>query len=223
MNHNSFTGLRQNVGNYSCRALIAEIQAFRAQLILKGEFDQASGWDDPLNQWMVEELGRIRETAAVTATSPMGAVDQAARNAQRKTDAADETQTLKDRYIAGDPITADDQMMPSAPMRPLPYDFSGADPKIPQMHGKKNYALVSVVNELDYACVLISKLDCQGSGYTIPPHQSSMIVSKLDSIYTICEIKGGTSHRRDIADGTNAVQDAAADVLPSTVTEPTKP
>jgi len=211
---NSFAGLRTKVGNLGCRAVIAEMISFRKNLTLKAEFDESSGWNDPLNQWMADELGRIRRTIGLVSTQKALA-DQEALNAQRKTDAANEDQTLKSRYSTSNPITADDIQLPSSavPGNVLPYDFSGADPDIPQVFGKKNTMLVEFCTQLDIAIKETTRLDCQGAGQTIPLQQGAMIVAMLDSLFTILQEKGGQANRRDIADGTSRSQDLKDDVL----------
>ncbi|TWT63182.1 hypothetical protein [Rubinisphaera italica] len=212
--NNSFTGLRKNVGNRACRALISELMAVREQVVLRAEMNEASGWDDPLNHWLAGELGRVRESAAVLTTAK-SMVDQATLNAKRRAEASDETNSLLDRYNSGNPITADDILMPNAVDTPneLPFDFSGADPNIPQVYDRKNAAMVAFVHELDRTVTEITKLDCQGSGHTIPDTQAAIVIAYLDSMYTLLQIKGGQQNRREIAQGTRTTQATANDVV----------
>lgn len=212
--NNSFTGLRRKVGNRACRALVNELMAYREQICLRGEWNQASGWDDAFNSWMAEELGRVRKSVAYV-TTEKSSEDQDALNEQRSKEAADENQTLLDRYTNGNPITTDDILMPSNvdTNNELPFDFSGADPRIPQVHGRKNQILVTYVGELDRTIAEITNLDCQATGTTIPATQSRMVVALLDSLYTILQSKGGEKNRRTIAQGTTAVEAKRDDVV----------
>jgi len=219
--NNSFAGLRKNVRNWGCRQVISELMALRQQLCLRGEWDSSSGWDDPLNLWLADELGRIRKSVAVLTTEKSQA-DTDLLKKLRELQAADETQTLLERYNGGAPITEDDQLMPSSRVveHDLSYDFSGADPNVPQIQGRKNGALVSFVTQLDRTVMEITNLDCQGAGTTIPKSQAAMVVSWLDSMFTILQLKGGEANRRTIAQGSTATESKADDVVGTEIAAP---
>lgn len=223
--NNSFTGLRKNVRNRACRALIRELMGIRKQIILRGELRQASGWDDPLNKDLADELGKVRVTVAVTTTATTPGT-QEERNNRRDEQASDETQTLLQRYNEGNALTVDDQLMPTTSKveNELSYVFDGSNPDIPQVqdptYGYKNDALIAFILELDETMVMISRLDCQASGRTIPPSQQSMVVSQLDSLFTILQIKGGTKNMRRIAEGTNNYDQGQSDVQGSDIIPP---
>ncbi len=219
--NNSFAQTRKNVKNWGCRQVISDFMAWREQICLRGEWDSAGGWDDPLNQLFADEAGRIRKTIAIV-TTEKSLADQIALNAKTDKDAADESQTLLERYTQGKPLSEDDVVMPSSigDENELPYDFSGADPNIPQVQNRKNKDLVSLVTMIDRAVKETSNLDCQGYGTTIPKSQSAMILALLDSIFVLLQQRGGEKNRRRIAQGTTATEAMADDVVGTEIAKP---
>jgi len=221
MLQNSFAGLRQKVGNSACVALIMELLAIRMDIVLAGEWDDASGWGDPMNEHLAEELGRVRNTGALVTNHQSDGdgtdelADQKALREKRAREAGDENQKLLERYNDGNALTADDIQMPAIVSASgwLPFDFSGKDPEIPQMHGKKNVALLAFCNMIDSTCTMVSNLTCQGSGQTLPVNDAARVIAMLDSLMAILVSKGGTKKRRDIANGSNFTQQAADDVV----------
>lgn len=223
---NSFAGSRTKVGNAAVRSVVDELMAFRQQLTLKPQLEQVGGWDDPLNHWLVEETNRVRHSLALVTTEQSEAPDQGARREARAEQAADETRDLAARYDgANNPISADDILMPRRKDSTLPYDFSGADKRWPQLRGNpkyKNTHLVQFCDELDSTVKELTNLACQGNGYTIPQQQSAMIAAKLDGMFAICVTKGGKANMREIADGTDPYEAEAEDVVNGTITDPTE-
>jgi len=219
--NNSFAQTRKNVKNWGCRQVISDFMAWREQICLRGEWDSSGGWDDPLNQLFADEAGRIRKSLAIV-TNEKSIADQIALNAKNDKDAANETQTLLERYTNGEPISEDDVVMPSAigDENELPYDFSGADPNIPQVQGRKNKDLVSLTTMIDRAVKETSNLDCQGYGTVIPKTQSAMILALLDTMFAILQQRGGEKNRRRIAQGTSATEAKADDVVGIAITKP---
>lgn len=201
--------------------IVGELLETRHQLILRGEWDTASGWDDPLNHWIAQELGRIRTTVGVL-TTEKALPDQKDLNDQRSKEAADEWQSLLERYNNGKPITEDDILMPSGFLdeNELPYDFSGADKEIPQIQGRKNKNLVAFVTQLDRLVKEITCLDCQAAGTTLPKTEAAIVVAMLDSLFTLCQLKGGEVNRRTIAQGTSATEAGGPDVVGVEIAEP---
>jgi len=222
--NNSFYGLRKHVRNDGVKAVVAEAMAFRAQLVLKKQYKEASGWDNPFNYWLVDELSRMRRSLGIVSTEQIDATDQGARNDKARADAVNEDQTLAERYVGTNPVNTDDVLMPSTlgACDELPYDFSGADPNIPQLAGKghKNIALLLFTSALDRFITELTNLDCQGQGTTIPKQQAAMMLTLIDRMYMICQEKGGQSKRREIADGTNYTEAHASDVVGADISTP---
>lgn len=214
MANNTFAGLRLNVNNMGIRAVIAESIAFRQQLTRKAEFNDASGWDDPLNRWLCQELNRVKVSLGMLTTEKASA-DQDALQAEREANAADENLDLLTIYNDGKPISMDDIQMPAASSvaGTLPYTFDGSDPNIPQVVGKPNVQLVNFCTLLDQMIVESTRLACQSSGKTIPQNESAILQQYLNAMFAICQEKGGQANRREIADGTGPVEDKAADVI----------
>ena len=213
---NSFEGTNIMVGNTGVRAVIDEIMGFRTQITYKSEIRAEGGWNDPLNQLLAEGLGRIRETLALVthdqlpaAASAEDATSSSAGQGERQlaleAQAKDEDLRLVDLYNAGKPIAADNVQMPANRKVQLPYDFSGADPRYPQLHGieYKNVFLKQFVSILDLTVHNASNVASSGYGDTLPENESTLIHARLNQAFTILQVKGGAIKRPNIADGTD--------------------
>ena len=214
MANNTFAGLRLKVNNLAIRGVVAEAMAFRQQLTRKAEFDDAGGWDDPLNRWLAEELNSIKETLGMV-TTQKALPDQDELQALREANAADENLDLLQIYNDGKPVSMDDIQMPaaSAVSGTLPYTFDGTDENYPQMTGRPNVQLVNFCTLLDQMITEATRLSCQASGKTIPPSESAILQQFLNTMFAMLQVKGGQLKRREIADGTGPVEDAAPDVI----------
>lgn len=203
---NTFAGTKTRVGNQGVRSVIDEIMHFRTQVTRHDEIRQAGGWNDPLNQLLAEGLGRVRQTLALvsyqqrnTQDNGESATDASAGQRElervREQEAVDESATL--RGLWGDPdakpLAIDDVQMPAGLQSKLGYDFSGKDPRWPQLSDPKfeNVFLRQFVTVLDMAVRDLSNLACAEYGDIIPTRQSVMIHNHLQRAFAILQTKGG--------------------------------
>lgn len=213
---NSFTGTKLRVGNNGVRSVIDEIMQFRTQVTRKDQIRQPGGWSDPLNQLLAEGLGRIRRTLALVTEQQREAPDagisatdasagQRERELDRQGQAVDEDLRLRELFGESRPLSVDDVQMPASHMSALPYDFSGANPDLPQLSDPKfeNVFLRQFVMILDYAVRDLSCLNCAEFGHIIPQRESVMIHNHLETAYAILQHKGGRVNAPHIADGTD--------------------
>lgn len=233
---NSFTGTNKRVGNQGIRSVIDEIMSFRTQITRTDEIRQVGGWGDPLNEYLAKGLGRIRKTLSLVtydqpeypdtgASSTDSSAGQAERQAAREAAAKDEDAKLRDIFGSSHPLSVDDTQMPASHQSELPYDFTGKDPNFPQLSDIKyqNVFLKQFVAVLDMAVRDSSTLACAEYGYTIPPNESVIIHSHLETAFTICQTKGGSENRPHIINGTDPESlegKVGPDVAPVEIVQP---
>jgi hypothetical protein len=236
MAQNSFMGTNLLAGNLGVRSVIDEIMATRTQITRTDEIRSVGGWNDPLNEYLAKQLGRIRTTLALVtyqqqpapnsgASSVAASDGQAERQAIRETQAADENAKLRDLFIASAPLAMDDIQMPATHQSSLPYDFSGAAPDFPQLHDAKyrNVFLKQFILCLDYCVRDISTLSCAESGTTIPANESAVVHNWLQAAFTILQTKGGAKNRPEIINGTDPESltgKVGPTVVSSTISDP---
>ena len=199
---NTFTGLMVALVNQGIALIVNETMTFRKQLTQRSEFTGQSGWNDALNDYMQKNLERLRETISRVTYSPSGA-DPAVVKKNRRKQAADTSTTLKAAFDSKS-VNADDLVMPaSVRARPLTFDFTGDDPNVPQPTPAllpNDFARAFVVG-LDAFVVMATQLDSRPQPTTINKAESAQLVAALNSLYVICETKGGEANRIEIPTG----------------------
>lgn len=236
MANNSFAGTRRQIGNTGVFSVVSEILSYRTQITRTDEIRSVGGWSDPLNELLANYLGSTRRTLATVTDRPRaasgGAEDatdsspgQALRQAEREQLAADRDKKLRELFGVAEPINTDDIQMPATATLELPYDFSGANPNLPQMSDPKyqNVFLIQFVTVMDMTVRDLTNLACSTYGNTIPPDQSAMIHSRLNQAFTILQTKGGRQNMVQIPNGTDPESLAGkvgVEVAPVVIIEP---
>ena len=222
---NTFQGTSLYVGNYGVRSVIDQIMHFYTLTTRKAELRRMGGWDNPCNEDLARGLGRIRASLALVTRDQNSSANQSELQEQKNIDARDENKTLRQLYDDSNPVTLDDIQMPASHMTKLPYDFSGADPKFPQVSDPKfeNVFLSQFVTILSYAVRDLSNLQCAESGSTIPPYQSAIIHAHLESAYTILHTQGGSANEPMVVDATDPESltgKVGPGISPAVITDP---
>ena len=195
---NTFNGTNMEFPNDGIHFFLAEIIRFRQQLTVRPEFKSLSGWTDALNAYMVEELERLSDTLENITYNP----DEISKD-ELERQAADTARTLSEDYNSR-ALTADNTLLPSFPVRKVQYDLSGADLDIPQMTKVNcpNDFGRAFITGLDSFFSMITRLDSRWQPMTITKQESVMMRAHLNSLYTICQRKGGEINKPDIPTGT---------------------
>lgn len=199
---NTFTGMVTTYRNQGIHHLVRDTLQFRRQLTLIAEFKGESGWNDAINNYMTAELEKLAQTVKRITYSPKNA-DAAAVLADRVADAKDTAKTLKDAFD-GKSINTDDVPMPGNTLEfTLDVDLTGQHPDYPQPTGVviKNDVARTFVQTLDQFCVLATRLDSRVQVSTINAAESAQLLAVLNSLYAICQIRGGEKNKSVIPSG----------------------
>jgi len=199
MAENTFTGANMAFPNKGIHFVLAEIIKFRKQLTERDEFGSQSGWSDALNSYMVKELEKLADTLENITYLPDDKTQE-----QLEAEAADSSRSLVDDYTGGQPLTSDNILMPTGPVREVVWDLSGQDPDLPQMTPSNcpNDMARSFVTALDNLFVQLTRLDSRFQTQTVTKYESAMMRALLNELYTITQRKGGEVNRSDIPSGT---------------------
>lgn len=176
---NSFQGSNlSGIANKGVLALAVETLKFRAQLTLRNELREQSGWNDELNEFLQQGVQALDATLkGVTyksSTSPTGTVMPSPM-----------PRTLQYELSGSDP------------------DFPQMDDT-----KHKNDWLKIFIWELDHTFCEVTRLDCRHSGYAIPEQQAAMIGAMLNNLMTIIQEKGGETNRVFTPTGTLPSQES---------------
>lgn len=198
MSENTFTGANLSFPNRGIHFMLAEIIRFRKQLVVRPEFQSQSGWTNALNEYMIEELERLSDTLENITYNPD---DIPKEELERQ--AADTTRTLAEDYNER-ALTADNVLLPAAPVKTIVWDLTGADPDIPQPTPDKipNDFGRAFITALDELFVMLTRLDSRFQPQSITKYESVMVRTQLNTMYTICQRKGGEVNKPDIPTGT---------------------
>lgn len=202
---NTFTGSNLEFTNTGIHFILAEIIKFRKQLTVRDEFKAQSGWDNAMNHYMVTELEKLADTLENITYNP-DEVTQEEIEAQ----AADTTRSLADDYNER-ALTSDNLLMPVGPKIKVVWDLTGGDLDLPQMTPANcpNDAARTFISYLDRFFVELTRLDSRHQAQTITKYESAMMRSVLNTLYTICQRKGGEDNKSDIPTGTLPTQESA--------------
>lgn len=202
---NSFSGANLNFPNEGIHFLLAEVVKFRKQLTVRDEFRSQSGWQDSLNNYMVNELEKLADTLENITYNP-DPITQEVLESQ----AADTTRSLSDDYNEY-ALSSDNVLMPVGVSRNVVWDLSGSDPDMPQATTDKfpNDDARSFIKALDKMFVELTRLDSRFQSQTITKYESVMMRSLLNTLYTITQRKGGEVNKSDIPSGTLPSQEVA--------------
>ena len=128
MAQNAFDVTNLKFRNATIHFIVTEAIKFRKQLTVRPEFKQQSGWDNALNQYMVDELEKLADTLENITYNPSDKTKE-----ELESDSADTSNSLARDYAAGVySIHSDNVVMPKSVERELDWDLTGADPDIPQ-------------------------------------------------------------------------------------------
>lgn len=195
---NTFSGANLEFPNLGIHFVLAEVVKFRKQLTVRQEFKSQSGWNNSLNAYMVEELERLADTLENIAYNPDATLkDDLEKNA------ANTTRSLKDDYNVN-ALSYDNLVMPVARNRKVVWDLSGADPDIPQPNKDDfpNDTARSFITGLDEFFVQMTRLDSRFQPNMITKNEAAMMRNLLNTLYTLCQRKGGEANKSDIPVGT---------------------
>lgn len=195
---NTFTGANLAFPNKGIHFMLAELIGFRKQLTTRPEFRSQGGWTDALNAYMIEELERLSDTLENITYYP----DDISKD-ELELQAADTTRELADDYNER-ALTIDNVLMPAAAVSSVVFDLTGGHVDIPQMAPDNcpNHYGRSFITGLDDVFVMLTRLDSRFQPNTVTKHESSMVRATLNSLYTICQRKGGEINKPDIPTGT---------------------
>ena len=195
---NTFNGANLSFPNMGIHFMLGEVMSFRKQLTTRPEFKSQAGWTDALNQFMVEELERISDTLESITYYP----DDIGKD-ELELQAADSTRDLADDYNER-ALTSDNVLLPAAPVNPVVWKLDGSDVDIPQMNVDNcpNTYGRAFITGLDNLFVMLTRLDSRFQPQTVTKHESSMVRSGLNGLYTICQRKGGEVQKPDVPTGT---------------------
>lgn len=200
---NTFYGANLEFPNEGIHFFLAEIMKFRKQLTVRPEFKSQSGWTDALNNYMQEELERLSDTLENITYNP-----DASTKDELEANAADTTRTLAQDYN-NRALTADNILLPAVPVRPVVWDLSGLHVDFPQMTPENcpNDFGRAFITKLDYLFVMLTRLDSRHQPITITKQESAMVRTALNTMYSICQRKGGEANKSDIPTGTLPSED----------------
>lgn len=195
---NTFTGANLEFPNMGIHFMLGEIMGFRKQLTTRPEFKSQAGWTDALNAYMVEELERLSNTLESITYYP----DEVSKD-ELELQASDSTRSLADDYNER-ALTVDNVLLPASPVTPIVWKLDGSDVDIPQMtpaNCPNDYGR-AFISGLDRIFVNLTRLDSRFQPHTITKHESVMVRSLLNILYTICQRKGGEVQKPDVPTGT---------------------
>lgn len=195
---NTFFGANLDFANIGIHFLLAEVVKFRKQLTKRQEFRSQSGWNDALNDYMVEELNKLADTLEnITYYKDEKTLEQL------EGEAGDTSRSLGDDYNER-ALSSDNVLMPAANNRPVVWKIDGTDPDVPQLTPDNcpNDFGRAFVTGLDRFFTELTRLDSRHQPQTITKFESVMMRSMLNELYTITQRKGGESNRSNIPTGT---------------------
>jgi len=203
MDQNSFMGTVMEFPNQGIHFMLAELIKFRKQLTVRDEFRAQSGWSNPLNVYMVDELEKLADTLENITYNPENVTQE-----ELEARAADTTRSLAEEYTVTS-ISTDNILMPTAPVRNVVWLLDGTDPDIPQLTPATcpNDAGRGFIRGLDDFFVSLSRLDSRHQAMNITKYESVMMRAKLEVLYALCQRKGGEVNKSDIPTGTLPSQD----------------
>ena len=196
---NSFRGANLAFENVSIHYLLAEVMKFRKQLVVrKGELKTASGWNDAMNKYMVDELENLADTLESVTYHPGTKTLEELEDA-----AADTTSSLSAKFDEHS-VNSDDILMPAGLLRPIVWVLDGSDPDVIQCTTENcpNDHLRAFITGLDRFFVEATRLDCRHEARNIPKYQSVILHNFLNELYTICQRAGGEVNRSNSPTGT---------------------
>lgn len=195
---NSFTNLNPKFANVGIHFAVDEAMKFRMQLTKRNEFKSMSGWNDAMNRYMQTELEKMNQTLSRMTYNPDGDTQE-----DLEAQAADTTRTLKDEFNAVS-MRHDNVLGPVPLEREVEYDFTGADPDIPQPTKDVyvNEVARNFIQMLDRYIVELTRLDSRHEYDMITKYESRMMKDQfLNVLWTLTEVKGGEVNRSDIPSG----------------------
>lgn len=197
---NSFKGTVLKFPNLGIHFVLAEVIKFRRQLTKRilAEFKSQSGWNDAMNRYMVGELEKLADTLERTTYNP-----DAASQEQLEAQAADTKRSLADDYNER-MISEDNLLGPVELDTAVVWNLTGADPDIPQLTPENcpNDVARTFIRQLDRFFTQMTRLDSRHQPNLITKYESSVMRAYLNTLYTMCKVKGGEVNRSDIPTGT---------------------
>ena len=195
---NTFSGANMEFPNVGIHYLLAEIVKFRKQLTVRNEFRSQSGWNNALNEYMVEELNRLADTLENITYHPTSKSKD-----QLEQEAADTTRQLEEDYDET-AVSSDNVVMPTAHNRIVHWDLTGTNPDLPQPDPNVflNDHARAFLTGLDRFFTELTRLDSRHQPNTVTKFESVMMRALLNELFTICQRKGGEPNRSDIPTGT---------------------
>lgn len=197
---NTFTGVNLVFRNGTIHAVLAEIIKFRKQLTVRSEFNQQSGWDNALNNYLVKGLEQINDSLENIVYNPSNKSLE-----ELEAETADTSGSLMQDYADGKySIHSDNVVMDVPQERPVLWTLDGSDPDIPQPTEDKykNDFGRLFIKGLDELFVSLTRLDSRHQGRGVTKDESLRLRSKLNELITITQRKGGEANRFDIPEGT---------------------
>jgi hypothetical protein len=198
MSNNTFKGANTSFPNTGIHFLLAEIVKFRKQLTVRSELRSQSGWDNSLNNYMVAELEKLRDTIENIAYNPDNITQE-----ELESQASDTTRSLADDYNAR-ALASDNVLMPVGVVYDVVWDLTGANSDLPQMTPDNcpNDVFRSFITLLDRLFVESTRLDSRFQATHITKYEAVMLVSLINQLYTLCQRKGGEANKSDTPQGT---------------------
>ena len=198
MPRNTFEGMNKKFPNRGIHVLVTETLEWRIQMTTRPERKTSGGWDNAINEFMMQGLEDASATVERITYSPTSTSKE-----ELEQRAADTSRTLKADYD-GKSINSDNTVMPPAPDDEVAYDLSGAHPNFPQPTSDEfpNAFFRAFVKGLDGFIVDATRLTSRNLPATISKFESVILRNRLNELYAICQEKGGEEKRKDIPTGT---------------------
>lgn len=202
---NSFTNARLNdIVNEDIHTILGKVMSFRRQLTSRTEFKSQSGWDTPMNNFMVARLEDIAKYLQYCTVK----VDTRSQS-ELETEAADNSISLAESYEKAKEVAfAHDNILGSVGVPiPVVYDLTGQDPNYPQPTEEliPNPEARNFIKKLDKMFVELTCLDSRHSPYGIEKYDSTKVREHyLSKLYAACQNFGGESNRQDVPTGVMA-------------------
>lgn len=195
---NTFDGAHTSFANKGIHFLLAEVIKFRKQLVIRPELKSQSGWDNALNRYMMAELNKLADTLESITYNP----DDRSQE-ELEEEAADTNRTLEEDFNER-AIAMDNVVVSSSRIRPVVWKLDGSDPDIPQITPDTvpNDFARTFLTGLDDFFVEATRLDSRHQPNMITRYESHMMRALLNSLFAVCQRKGGEVNRSDIPNGT---------------------
>lgn len=201
----SFEGLVPEFHNRGIHTLLTEIFEFRPQVTTRPERMAQGGWNDELNNFLMQGLEDLANTLErITWRDITIGKEQAEKNA------ADTGRSLKSDFSA-QTINVQGILQPPGQTYKIAHDLSGAHVDYPQMTTENcpNAWFRNFITGLDGLAVEVSRLTSRNLPVTISANESAMIRARLIELYGLCQVKGGEPNRQDRPTGTLPSQEPA--------------